>query len=103
MNFDEYYKYYLSLHKNIWCRRFHVMGQLTTFLYAFFCIMHSLWLPLVLTPLIIFPFAWFGHIVFEKNTPLSWEGKKDYGLTAIRAKACDLIMLKDWIIGRIER
>ena len=103
MKFEEYYKYYLTLHTNKWCRRLHVMGQLVTILFLCFVIYNKYWLLAPLTPFIIYPFAWSGHFYFEKNRPLAWEGKKDYGWTTLKAKACDWIMLKDWVLGRIER
>jgi hypothetical protein len=51
---------------------------------------------LLATPFVVYPFAWFGHYVFEKNEPAAFSNP-------LWAKACDWIMLKDWILGRIER
>ena len=102
MTFSEYYEYYLSLHQNKMCRRLHVVGQITTITYIIVCIANSWWLPLFLFPFIVYPFAWTGHILFEKNEPLAWKGSQDYGYTTLRAKICDLIMLKDIITGKLE-
>ena len=44
----------------------------------------------------LYPFAWIGHFVFEKNKPAAFSNP-------LWAKACDWIMLKDWILGRTER
>ena len=102
MNLQEYYKFYLTLHQNVWCRRMHVLGQLCTLSYILLCLNINLWM-LIGAPFIVYPFAWAGHFFFEKNAPLAWEGKNDYGLTTIKAKICDLFMFRDWILGRIER
>ena len=79
------------------------MGQFATLLYIIFCIMSSHWVLLLLAPFVVYPFAWSGHIFFEKNDPLAWKGISDYGATTLKAKICDLFMLKDWLMGRIER
>lgn len=99
----EYYKFYLSLHQNKWCRRLHVLGQLVTILFTGFVISSQHWLLIPLIPFVIYPFAWAGHLLFEKNQPLAWEGLGDYGRTTLKAKLCDWIMLKDWLLGRFVR
>ena len=95
MTFSEYYKHYLSLHQNKWCRRLHVIGQLTTVSYIILCCKFGLYPLLLLSPFIIYPFAWSGHFVFEKNKPAAFS-------RPVWAKACDWVMLKDIIIGRIK-
>tara|TARA_R110002110_G_scaffold138004_1_gene323574 strand:- start:93 stop:383 length:291 start_codon:yes stop_codon:yes gene_type:complete len=96
MNFNEYYKHYLSLHQNLWCRRLHVVGQLTTIFFIVSCIFGGIFWFLLLSPFIIYPFAWSGHYFFEKNKPAAFTDP-------LRAKAADWFMLKDWLLGRIER
>jgi len=93
--FSEYYQYYLTLHQNKWCRRMHVLGQVATIAYIIFCILNSLWFFFILFPLIVYPFAWTGHIIFEKNEPAAWS-------KPLWAKACDWLMLRDILLGRIE-
>ena len=95
MTFHEYYKYYLTLHQNKWCRRLHVLGQAATIVFAIMCLVNQAWLFLFLTPFVVYPFAWTGHYIFEKNEPAAFK-------RPIWAKACDWIMLKDIILGRIE-
>ncbi|MDA7494526.1 DUF962 domain-containing protein [bacterium] len=95
MTFDEYYKYYLTLHQNVWTRRLHVLGQTTTIAFIIFAIKVNLWL-LLLAPFIVYPFAWSGHYFFEKNKPAAFSNP-------LWAKASDLVMFKDWILGRVER
>ena len=96
MKFHEYYNYYLSLHQNKWCRRMHVIGQLFTLLYVALVLNYQVWVMLLLTPFVVYPFAWTGHFVFEKNKPAAFSNP-------VWAKVCDWIMLKDWILGRLER
>jgi hypothetical protein len=94
MTFEEYYKHYLTLHQNKWCRRLHVLGQLSTIVYILVCIKINL-LLLVFAPFVVYPFAWSGHYFFEKNKPAAFRDP-------VKAKICDWIMLKDIIIGRIK-
>ena len=94
MTFWEYYDYYLTLHQNKWCRRLHVLGQIMTIMYVALCINFGLWLMLIFTPFIVYPFAWSGHYYFEKNKPAAFS-------RPLWAKACDWVMLRDIILGRI--
>ena len=103
MNLQKYYEHYLSLHQNKWNRRLHVIGQFATLVFIGLCVQEQEWFLLFLAPLIVYPFAWLGHLFFEKNRPLAWKGKQDYGATTLKAKMCDIIMFRDWILGRIER
>ena len=94
--FGIYYEHYLSLHQNKWNRRLHVVGQLATLCYVYLCLTILPLYGILLIPLIVYPFAWCGHFLFEKNTPAAFTNP-------LYAKASDWIMLKDWITGRIER
>lgn len=100
MTFKEYYKMYLTLHKNKWNRRLHVLGQIMTIIYfisiLYLCINKSiLFLPLfVFLPFIVYPFAWSGHFFIEKNKPAAFKNP-------LWAKAADWIMLKDILLGKI--
>ena len=94
LNFWEYYEYYLTLHQNKWTIRLHALGQLFTIIFVVICISLQLWLLLLLTPFIVYPFAWSGHYFFEKNKPAAFKNP-------LWAKACDWVMLKDIIIGKI--
>ena len=95
MKFDEYYLRYLLLHMNKTNRRLHFVGLLTTFLYIWACVAHSLWWWLLAAPFIVYPFAWVGHLFFEKNTPAAFS-------RPLWAKACDWVMLKDILTGKLE-
>ena len=102
MTFNEYYQHYLSLHQNKWCRRLHILGQATTIMALAAVLYTQTWLLLLAVPFVVYPFAWTGHLVFEKNKPLAWTGFKDYGLTTLKAKVCDWIMLKDMLTGKLK-
>jgi hypothetical protein len=95
-NFKEYYEFYLTLHQNLWCRRLHVAGQLTTLFYLIMCFTYLPIYCIILFPFIVYPFAWTGHFVFEKNKPAAFTNP-------VYAKMADWVMLKDWFLGRIKR
>ena len=100
MTFKEYYKQYLSLHKNPICKLLHVLGQVVTVSYIIAVTKFSLQDPRVaflylFAPFVVYPFAWSGHFFFEKNKPAAFKNP-------LWAKVCDWIMLKDIIIGRVK-
>jgi len=94
VNFSQYYQNYLTLHQNKWNRRLHVIGQCCTISYVILVVYFEIWLLLVLSPVVVYPFAWSGHYFFEKNTPAAFSNP-------LWAKLCDWIMLKDILIGKI--
>jgi hypothetical protein len=93
--FDEYYEYYLTLHQNKTCRRLHILGQLATVAFVAGVISAQLWWLLILTPFVVYPFAWSGHFFFEHNKPAAFS-------SPIRAKLSDWVMLKDTLTGKLE-
>ena len=95
MKFKDYYTYYLTLHQNRWCRRLHILGNIATLGFVIAVACAKAWLWLLLTPFIIYPFAWSGHFLFEKNKPAAWTNP-------LKAKLCDWKMMWDMIRGRIE-
>jgi hypothetical protein len=95
ITFGEYYKYYLTLHQNKWCRRLHILGQIATILFVTFVFYNKWWALFVFTPFVVYPFAWTGHFVFEKNKPAAFS-------RPLWAKACDWVMLKDTLTGKLE-
>ena len=95
MTFQEYYQHYLTLHQNKWCRRLHVLGQVFTIFYISIVIYTKIWILLLLSPFVVYPFAWSGHYFFEKNKPAAFKNP-------LWAKLSDWVMLKDIIIGRIS-
>ena len=79
--FAEYYKHYLTLHQNNINKLLHVAGQCVTISLLVYAIATQSWILLPLVPFVIYPFAW--------THPL-W------------AKACDWVMLKDILTGKIK-
>jgi len=94
MNMKEYYAMYLTLHQNKICRRLHVLGQFMTILWIICCVKFGYYWFLILTPFIVYPFAWSGHFFFEKNQPAAFKDP-------VKAKLSDWIMLFDIIRGKV--
>ena len=95
MNMKEYYEMYLTLHTNKICRRLHVLGQFMTILWIVCCLYFGYYWLLILTPLVVYPFAWSGHYFFEKNQPAAFKDP-------IKAKISDWMMLFDILRGKIS-
>ena len=94
MNMKEYYAIYLTLHQNKVCRRLHVLGQFMTILWVMLCIRYQYYWFLVLTPFVVYPFAWSGHYFFEKNKPAAFKDP-------VKAKLADWFMLYDILRGKV--
>tara|TARA_R110000787_G_scaffold6702_1_gene23336 strand:+ start:2873 stop:3160 length:288 start_codon:yes stop_codon:yes gene_type:complete len=92
---SEYYKFYLTLHQNPKCRLLHFVGLWFTILYVGAVVFNGSWLALLLAPLVVYPFAWVGHSVFEKNKPAAFNNP-------IKAKIADWIMFKDILLRRLS-
>lgn len=90
----EYYPYYLTLHQNHVCRLLHLIGQIFTWSYVAYCLSKGYYLTLIFAPFIVYPFAWAGHLYFEKNKPAAWK-------SPLIAKICDIIMCFDILRGKI--
>lgn len=96
MSFDYYYYHvYLKAHKKKGTRIMHLMGVFFTLV----CFLASLWfnsvLLLILTPLVVYPFAWTSHLLIEKNRPLAWT-------SPWAAKLADLRMCREMVMGRLD-
>lgn len=96
----DYYNFYLTLHTHPKCKLLHFLGQLLTIIFVCYMIYNESWVMLFFAPFIVYPFAWIAHGIFEKNKPLAWDGKKDYGWTTLKAKACDWIMFYEILRGK---
>ena len=95
MTFSEYYQYYLTLHQNKVNRWLHVVGQLATLTLLVYSLYSKNWLLLFFVPFVVYPFAWAGHLYFEKNKPAAWS-------KPLWAKACDWVMLKDILTRKLK-
>ena len=71
-NFEEFWPYYVTQHRNKTSRQLHFVG--TTL--AMGCVAAAPFNPLMLlgAPLCGYGFAWAGHFGFEKNRPATWGG-----------------------------
>jgi hypothetical protein len=71
-NFRDFYPFYLSEHANRTTRRLHVVGSSL----ALFCVLELLLTgdPLWFIAALVagYGFAWFSHLVFEKNRPATF-------------------------------
>ena len=65
-----------------------------TLLWIAGCLGYGYFWLLILTPFIVYPFAWSGHYFFEKNKPAAFKDP-------IKAKISDWIMLWDILRGRV--
>ena len=95
MNINEYYKHYLSLHRNKYCRLLHFIGQLTTIFFTIFTLHNWYWYLIPLIPFVVYPFAWSGHYFFEKNEPAAFRDP-------VKAKISDWMMFRDIMLGKIK-
>jgi hypothetical protein len=90
----EFYPYYLTQHRNNISRALHTIG--TGLVIALFITMLAtqIWWLFFLLPVVGYGFAWAGHFFFEKNKPAAFKNP-------LWSLACDFIMFKDTITGRI--
>jgi len=95
MRFKTYYNHYLSLHTRQITRLLHCAGNIATiaFVASVFLKDWSLWW-LLLTPFVVYPFAWTGHFLFEKNEPAAMKDP-------VLAKLSDWRMMWDMMRGRL--
>ena len=83
---DEYYKRYTELHTNSMNIFLHILGNLATLWYIMICCMTGYYWWLLLSPIIVYPFAWTGHFFFENNVPAAFTNP-------IKAKISDWRMM----------
>lgn len=92
--FAAFYAFYLKEHSNRTCRRLHVLGSLSGIACLLAAIVTAQPLLLLAALGIGYLLAWIGHFVFERNRPATF-------LYPLRSFACDWLMLRDIILGRI--
>ena len=91
----DYYKKYLKHHKNKNCIRLHFLGQWVTLISTYLIFYYWLWYLIPIIPFIIYPFAWSGHYLFEKNEPAAFHDP-------IKAKLADWMMFWDILRCKIK-
>lgn len=93
-SFKEFYPFYLSQHKNLTCRRLHIVGTLS----GATCLVNAIRLgdpTLVLMGLVVaYGMAWIGHFFFEKNVPATFK----YPRWSFMG---DWVMMKDVFTGKL--
>ncbi len=70
--YNEFYKFYLTEHRDRTCRILHFIGTFIMFIVAFLALYLSrpkLW---YFVPIVGYGFAWIGHFFFEKNKPATF-------------------------------
>jgi hypothetical protein len=90
----EFYPYYLTEHQDPRCRTTHTIGTTLFFIFLFAAIATQNWWLLIGLPLAGYGFAWFGHFVYEKNKPATFQ----YPLFSL---ASDFIMYYHTLTGQI--
>lgn len=71
--YPEFYRFYLSEHRNRTCRVLHFVGTALVFLIAVIAAYTGVSLYWFLVPLVGYGFAWVGHFYFEKNKPATFK------------------------------
>jgi len=96
MSFEKYYEKYLTYHTKPMTRYIHFFGNLVTIAYMYMCFRlggNYLW-GLLLSPFIIYLFAWPSHWWIEKNRPAAFKN-------IILAKMADWKMVFDMLRGKL--
>jgi hypothetical protein len=92
---EKYYEYYLSKHEKRGNRGIHLLGNLMTLVYIGVIIAgFNLWL-LLLSPLVVYPFAIFGHWVCDDKEPAFLTSNP------LKAKLADIRMSWETLTGKI--
>jgi hypothetical protein len=94
-SYRAFWPHYVSEHQSKANRLLHFLGTALTFLFLFLGFSISPWFLLGM-PLFGYGFAWFGHFVFERNTPTTFQ----YPLWSL---AGDLQMFALMCLGRMDR
>ena len=93
--YSEFYRFYLTEHKNKTSRMLHFIGTFLVFVLIFLAIyleINYLW---YFVPIMGYGFAWVGHFFFEKNKPATFK----YPLWSLIS---DFKMFFDLLFGRIS-
>lgn len=92
-NYETFWLYYVSQHRDLTCRRLHVIG--TSMALAFLLLaVRSPW-GFLLAPVAGYGLAWLGHFGFEKNRPATF----GYPWWSLRA---DFRMYRYMWLGRMQ-
>jgi hypothetical protein len=94
-DFDAFYAWYLTQHRNRTSRRLHVVGTgcVLALVATAVATLNPWWL--LLAPVVGYGFAWLGHYGFEKNRPATF-GHPFWSLRS------DFVMFWQVLSGRIR-
>ena len=74
-SFEEFYKYYLSVHNDVICLRLHFLGTslfVWVAVFANILIFEYAWFFMLPAAAIGYGLAWYGHFQFENNKPATF-------------------------------
>lgn len=91
----EFYPFYLSQHQDRTNRRLHFVGTSLVIGLALAAVVSGNYLWLLALPVAGYGFAWVGHFAYEQNKPATFK----YPFYSL---ACDFVMYKDMLTGRIR-
>ena len=72
-NFNDFYQFYLTEHSKLMTRVFHFLGTSLLFVVIGYVIYSGKERFLWYLPIVGYGFAWFSHLVFEKNKPATFK------------------------------
>lgn len=71
--YNEFYRFYLSEHKNRTCRLLHFIGTFLVFFIAAVALYLDRSYLWIFVPFAGYGFAWVGHYFFERNQPATFK------------------------------
>lgn len=71
--FSDFYPFYLREHTNMTCRKLHFIGTCGVLALLILFFFTGNLTVLVFIPFFAYGFAWFGHLIFEKNRPSTFK------------------------------
>jgi hypothetical protein len=93
-SFGEFWPHYLRAHADPRTRALHYLGTSLAVLLLLGFLATADWRPLIAAPVAGYGFAWFAHLVFERNRPATF-GHPLWSLVG------DFYMLYCWLRGRL--
>jgi hypothetical protein len=91
----EFYPFYLSQHQDRTNRRLHFVGTSFVIGFAVAAVVTGNYWWLLALPVAGYGFAWVGHFAYERNKPATFK----YPFYSL---ACDFLMYRDMLTGRIR-
>lgn len=72
-SYTEFYRFYLTEHRNKTSRILHFIGTFLVFGLLFLAILFDWGWEWIFLPVVGYGFAWIGHAFFEKNKPATFK------------------------------